>query len=359
MIPKKISDISDLNPTLFQRLYFQPFTKTTDVQFLYDNFFQDFSFYIHPENHHISLYRDDTIYYYTEDSKTITKSVRNIIPNFHPKLLPFYFIFSDKSIICLNDCWTLLGWVNHILNFSKEYPDFEDIYIIHFDSHHDLRSPLIGLNSKGNMINLVTSHKFNPFSFWDIFTSILSGCIGIGSFIVPLTFFFKKVHILHVNQFNKETIIKNPFYYQFKTDSFFEKGIQRLTLTSDLEKAPDYTCLYYSSNCLDNLINYIPSQANVYLHIDMDFFNNKFDGSGEKNRNPNYDISYSEQINMINQLKKSLNITKIIQNTKHTSIALSPGFYPSIYWESVTNYLKSSLAEIGININPSYQFPVI
>ena len=87
----------------------------------------------------------------------------------------------------------------------------------------------------------------------------------------------------------------------------------------------------------------------------MDYFNNWLDGSAEAYRIADYNLDISQQYKEISNVVGRLE--RLRKNIIHTSIGLSPGFFPSTYWVDATKYLINELNNHGIHFSTQGVFP--
>ncbi len=326
---------------------------------LYDNYFSD-----HLIKHtnsgilcDIQLTRNNELFYYVEKNADYFKEIKELFPVFYKSLLPFYFCWDENSLLCLNDSWSSLGWIDII--HKKKLQDTEEIALIHFDSHQDMANPLIGINRHtGEYFDLLRGAPISKEKLFDFFVAIAIGSIGISNYISILPMFFKKVNVFYINQF-KGCFKKYRYKVDFIEDSVFSArypNILRMkNIYGDLERGTDYPHTRFESRSIEEVIEHIPSNANILLHFDMDYFNNFLDGSAEKYRKTENLRSTEEQSNQIKTVSDILG--SISKNIIHTSIGLSPGFFPSKYWGSSTKNLVSALNNQGISVSPKKTFP--
>src|SRR4051794_29708494 len=140
MLPCHLSEINELNPNPFfsMSLDFKDTKNLLTPELVSSQYFHDHYFTIdnNDNTYKVNLTRTDAISYFVEDVSQYKSHIDWLIPHFNPIYLPYYFVYDARSMICLNDNWSLLGWVNHFLHelsLTKQHND--SLILIHYDSH--------------------------------------------------------------------------------------------------------------------------------------------------------------------------------------------------------------------------------
>lgn len=246
-----------------------------------------------------------------------------------------------------NDNWTLLSWAKQWEEYNKANPllPHQTLTILHLDDHEDLMSPRICI-SGDQMFDMITKKEIRLNDFEGLESSLISGAIGIGSFIPPFLFTLKDINIQlrhlseryvgkssHIQRIHVETI----------DDHFLLGGKGRLSLNREsittFEESDSKHC-YYVTSCMDEFLLNIP-EGPIFLHFDMDYFNDRFDGSSDweargRCHNPNL-TNVMERINLFLCKLANLNIKDKIINV---TVAVSPGFFPSEMWNESTQRIR-------------------
>lgn len=234
--------------------------------------------------------------------------------------------------LSLNDSWTLYSWSNWIASFSllDQFPD--EVNVLHIDYHNDLMSPRLGYDNN-KYFDLLTKENFSITNPVLVKKAILSGAIGVGSFIVPFLHEVKKVHIRHLCEGN---ILK-------KTNCHFKRHWERDSLLSLHTLRPTISKLSVTNTqnsnisylITDNLYEWLIDLPNVptLLHIDMDYFNCRYDGDSDWDKNlPRYDPSQELILRKIETIFKTLAASNVKDNLGDIAVAISPGFFPAEFW---------------------------
>lgn len=242
----------------------------------------------------------------------------------------------------LYDTWTLYGWSNWLKTFGG---DINDVIILHVDDHRDLSTPRLVIldNIQVDAITKKPVSVRNPDS---IAEAIGSGAIGIGSFLTPFIREFPKISIRHLCQPPKNTndifgrIVPTTFFDNLLFPNAVRPGVKIDTEASILKKEVSY----FSTNNLNTWAQGLEGRP-VLLHIDMDYFNNRYDGDSDwkifdGRLNPNLSSILVQIDNLIDVLANA----KI--DIQDVAIAYSPGFFPAEFWAECDARLRSGIAKI-------------
>lgn len=138
----------------------------------------------------------------------------------------------------------------------------------------------------------------------------------------------------------------------FVPDRLMGPGCPRLALmmkapsSSMHEQSPVHS--YFVTNDLEQWLSGV-QPGPVMLHVDMDYFNNRFDGNSWWNRNNSPETQDIEKIlTRIDQVFAALRIFRLGPNIADCAIAVSPGFFPGEFWEQSVGRVLSRMGEINI-----------
>ncbi|MFB9843904.1 hypothetical protein [Mucilaginibacter ginsenosidivorans] len=249
--------------------------------------------------------------------------------------IPFAVRQNPNYQLSLNDNWTLFAWSKWYAELIKKKPRTDEIIILHVDDHRDCMPPLLFHQDDHQYFDPLAESEVNLASPISVENAIKSGSIAVGSFM-PLFFHqFSKLQFRHLL----------PTY---RIPHAYKKGIIKKSLTND-----DLLCqtcvrpsLGFESNELSSGIIYdptddlaaflseIPTDIPILLHVDMDYFNNRFDGDSDWEGH-----RYIHNPSKANVLRRVREVFVAIMNQipksqlEDITIALSPGFYPADLWK--------------------------
>ena len=178
--------------------------------------------------------------------------------------------------LCLEDSWSGF-FIADILAAQNVGEDAgEDFVLVHLDDHTDMMPTLLA-RSSDTLTDLVCGRTFDPASrsAWE--AGIYSGSINIGSFITPLFYSGRAVHVRHLNndatsKYESSDVIRESCRYEpFPGIEF--AGIRRRPGSS----APRAGTYLYGSDSSQVLRALPPGR--VVVHIDLDYFINDFNGN--------------------------------------------------------------------------------
>lgn len=253
-----------------------------------------------------------------------------------------YRSFYKNTMISFYDSWSIYYWSLLFSFFQKNNSQHEHLTLFHIDDHKDLGSPLLVKND-GEYTSLFTRENVKISDPVSIKEAVISKSIGIDSFIVPLVISINSLDILHLRYAYRDQPIHSGFTVSMKND---------LLLSTEKERAivkfnnvnENYS--YSIDANLSTLRRKIKTSSIVLLHVDCDAFCNRY------NLNTNWspttvsiDSGLREIKEKINQLMESLSQ---LPNRFFLNIALSPGFFPSEYWEEICNHFIVTAQECGI-----------
>jgi hypothetical protein len=93
----------------------------------------------------------------------------------------------------------------------------------------------------------------------------------------------------------------------------------------------------------------MPQNAAILLHIDLDYFNDRYGGGVVAGRR---EPTEKEMIGRIDKFCEALSLSGLQHRIENTTIALSPGFCPSEYWQVLLKTLIAGLRQIGCRCLP-------
>ncbi|QHT65357.1 hypothetical protein GXP67_01035 [Rhodocytophaga rosea] len=281
-----------------------------------------------PEYRHIK-YFDDNVY--------------NTIPKIFDKksLMPhntFKSSFFKKTLVfhTVDHTWALLPW----LNINCEY--LKKITILHFDDHDDLGSPFLDYYSSNyhEVRDPIANRNYNLLYIEDVFDAIAYGNIGIGSFILPFIAQFKDCHLIHIREDINHSLIAKKKRLFLKQCQFQELTFNRLDISDSESNLYDFL---YSKVTIDEIKDIIDTDL-LIVDIDCDYFynKNKWDNKFYKS-----ELTFQELEKKLNRVFKKLRQIKGKRKIICFTIALSPDFFPSKYWEFTYKKINLLISDIA------------
>ena len=250
----------------------------------------------------------------------------------------------DGYQLSLHDTWTLYSWSKWLSKQIQGIP--KELIILHVDYHNDLMSPRIAY-AENQYNDLLTGNKFDIKNPESVRNAILSGAIGVGSFFVPFLHGVQKMHLRHLCEDHATEMY--ALKKEWSPDTLLATNQLRPTVTFQQlneENKFEFDIYYRITSNLSEWLDNLPD-APILLHIDMDYFNCRYDGDSDWNTHSiKHDPSISEIKLKIEELFTAI-IQKGLKNQiKDITIALSPGFYPAEFWEDTIKMISLFVQEL-------------
>ncbi|MBD0343724.1 MAG: hypothetical protein ICV55_01525 [Coleofasciculus sp. C3-bin4] len=255
--------------------------------------------------------------------------------------------------LSLNDSWTLFSWSRWLAQCSSEGSVPSEIVLLHLDDHDDLMSPRLFLE-QGSWIDAISHQPVDLLKPKTICAAIGSGAIGIGSFIVPLLHRIPKVHMRHLCATGYSLSRRGKYLLQRETvaDDFLNPDMMRPAKRLEaIQESSDWnignTSTYSVSANPDEWLHELPDVPTL-LHIDLDYFNNRFNGDSDwESHSSRHDPTSHEITTEIDSVFNTLAERGIFDRIVDITVALSPGFFPVEFWSLATERINYHLDKLG------------
>lgn len=261
--------------------------------------------------------------------------------------IPFAVRQEPGLQVSLSDAWTLHAWSGWLARLAREGATPPAALLLHVDEHDDLRSPHLWTND-GEWMDALTGQPVALLDPPSVAAAIRSGAIGISSFIVPLLHHLPGLAIRHLRPSRPAG---PPARYRLRpavlADPALGPRARRLAVRPEPDGPGSETLPSYavSSDPAAWLCDLPPGP--VFLHIDLDGFNNRFDGdSAWALREARYDPPQALIEAGIDSVFAALAAHEAASRIVDVSVALSPGFFPAEHWASATERVRRNLAAL-------------
>jgi hypothetical protein len=255
--------------------------------------------------------------------------------------IPFALTQLPGWQLSLNDSWTLYSWSQWFQQTGGLDGPPKCVTVLHLDDHDDLMTPRVAVGPQSGFRDLISAAEIDLRNASTVAAAVTSGAIGIGSFMAPLLHAFPNVHVRHLCSTEYSDARKGPHAVTAVQvfDDLLSPGSVRPALR--LSKFDDVTATHLSAishpyivtDDLGSWLEDLPPGP-VLLHIDMDYFNNRFNGDSDwVDEGPKYDPPLSQVLDRIDGVFASLESSGIVQRVEDFAVALSPGFFPVDLWE--------------------------
>ena len=248
---------------------------------------------------------------------------------------------TPRLLRTLYDTWTLASWCEW-LERRGGVDALAKLVVLHVDDHCDLASPRLKRDGD-TWQDLVTGHQSAIDKPGSIVTSIESGAIGMGSFMTPFLDAVGHAEVRHLCQPPKATVT-NDFIFRIEcqSDDLIEPGALRPRTELEPTKGVG-PGRYRKTPHLEDWLDGIDGGP-ILLHIDLDFFNNRYDGDSDwRDRPMRHDPPAEEIFNRVEEMSYALRRRGLLEAIEDVVFAFSPGFFPAELWASVDKHLTMCL----------------
>jgi len=251
-----------------------------------------------------------------------------------------------RLLLSLNDTWTLESWSEWLVS----NPQHPHITVLHVDDHKDLGPPRI-FQHEDAWVDSITGKTFNLLDPCSVTSAIKSGALGMGSFLTPFLHFAPSTDVRHLCQGPKCIgTIDSAIKLDLLPDTLLNPNKCRpgISLTADNNGIGRgrYRFTNDFDSWLEGLNSDFDEETAILLHIDMDYFCNRYDGDSDAIENPGpLDCSLQQVLIRINELTQALKRHKILDRLADIVVAFSPGFFPAEFWAQSCNQLLIGLEE--------------
>ena len=243
----------------------------------------------------------------------------------------------------LYDTWTLVSWARWA-EATKADPN-ACLTILHVDDHRDLMSPRLFLQD-GAWRDAIAGGAFTFERSSSVQRALESGAVGMGSFLTPVLHAFPNAEVRHLCQPPKAP---STTFYRIDRDVVRDDLIDLDAIRPAIDLAPAdgygagrYVLTPHLQHWLQDL-----EPGPVLLHIDMDYFNNRFDGDGDWAERPSrLDPEAGAVVEHIRRVADALRTEGLLSRIEDAVIAYSPGFFPSEFWGAADRTLRETLGEL-------------
>ncbi len=249
-------------------------------------------------------------------------------------LVPTQRLTLDGCSVFLNDAWTLLSWSQWLARAGSP----SSITILHADDHQDLMSPRL-FRHANQITDAITGESFDVRNPSNVAAAITSGAIGMGSFLVPLLGTVNSVDLRHLKARCPSTV-KRAIRLNDAADTLLSPDALRLACALVDDAGPHQ----YTLTADATVWAQSPSDDPILLHIDLDYFNNRFDGDSNWEHNEGrHDPPLATVLDMVDELCDSLE--RCSDRIVDIAIGISPAFFPGEMWQPTIERILDRLGQ--------------
>jgi hypothetical protein len=251
-----------------------------------------------------------------------------------------------RTTFSLFDTWGLYSWSRWWSGGGKEAAAAADgVTILHVDDHADLMAPRL-FQDDGGLVDAITGSRFDIDQPSSVASAISSGAVGMGSFMTPFLCSGVPVQLRHLRQAHPGGRWRLEAGHV--ADDLLGAGRKRpsINLIADGAPWPRASEVAVSENLGEWLDGLSPNPT--LLHIDLDYFSNRFNGDTDWANAPRrLDPSLDVVLAGITGLFRALADHDVSRRIEDVAVAYSPGFFPAEFWPSIDGELRRGLASIG------------
>lgn len=248
---------------------------------------------------------------------------------------------SGRTLRALYDTWTLFSWSEWLARRGDEAVG--RLTILHVDDHRDLGAPRLFVEGArwsdpiaGGVCDLAIPESVEA--------AIRSGALGMGSFLTPFLHRFPDAEVRHLCQPPKS---RSTADFRIRLtqdlDDLLDPGASRPAICLDPASGMLGPGSYRQTPHLDDWLEDI-GDGPILLHIDMDYFSNRYDGdSAWRDRPEPPDLSLAEVCDKIDEMTAALQERGLTARLEDIVVAFSPGFFPAEFWEAADARLARGL----------------
>lgn len=255
---------------------------------------------------------------------------------------------TGASLLSLEDAWTAVA-------FSRWLTDRpgERMTVLHVDDHTDLMEPLLAGQANGGWTDLLTGAHVDLRRPVSVAAAVSSGAVGVAGFFAPFVHGVAEGEIRHLRA-SPEALCADPVRVVpcDVADELLAPGSVRPAVA--LAAPDDAVDGGWSYQVTTNPRAWLADLAgrSLLLHVDFDYFCNRFDGDSDWYQHPHAnDVGEEEVERRVDALVAALAEAGAGEAIDSICGALSPGFFPAEYWAATVARLRGGLANIGVDVS--------
>lgn len=216
-------------------------------------------------------------------------------------------------------------------------PDVVFDTIVHVDAHDDLMPALVAPHGKV-IVDSVTRQKFDPSDNKSVSHAIDSGAISKGSFLTAYILSHPRGQIIHVDP---ALSASEAWCLALREETRSIGGnIYKLT---GIKYCKDSASGVWRLNEVPRIPAELPEARLIWLDIDLDAFCNRYDGDSDRTALTGSDEERHDLEHRIDTFLADVEASEWRANVAAISVAASPGFFPSEYWDYAIPRIRDGL----------------
>jgi hypothetical protein len=249
--------------------------------------------------------------------------------------------------LSLYDSWSLWAWSRWLAGGRGDRPD--QVVILHVDQHDDLASPHLWASPTYGWIDALTGLPARVDTPAEIADAIASGAVGIASWLLPFLFAVRRVHMRHLRAtVRRASVVGDYRLVRITTpDPDLDPTARRPAVTpveTDATNLPEPPVDLRVTCDIGAFLQDLPD-APILLHIDCDYFNNRYDGNSDwRQHGIHHDPPWLQIEHSIEALFAAIVAAGAIDRVVDITVALSPGFFPAEFWAGTVRRLRQHIS---------------
>ncbi|MFN3465005.1 MAG: hypothetical protein ACK4X1_13100 [Terricaulis sp.] len=245
-----------------------------------------------------------------------------------------------KVLRSLYDSWTLHSWSEWL---ARQPQPPSHLTILHVDDHEDILSPRL-FEANSEWVDPISGKTVSMRDPSSIRSAIESGAVGMGSFMTPFLHALPCCDVRQLRQPPKTRATEDFDVVLTSTpDTLIAPGNPRPSIKLQKRERGVGAGRMRITADMDDWLTDI-QDGPVLVHIDMDYFNNRYDGDSDWERNVEpLDATPEEIARVIDKMADALRSRQLIERLEDVVIAFSPGFFPAELWAKADEQLNASL----------------
>lgn len=250
---------------------------------------------------------------------------------------------SGKVLTSLYDTWSLLTWSEWVAR--QRYGSDDPITILHVDDHRDLMPPRLAITENG-IVDMITDAPFDVRQPDSVLAACESGAVGMGSFLTPFLHAFGNCDVRHLCQPPKVSITTDHAIAKTTVeDDLLRPGALRPAISLEEGRGTGPGRYRATPDLADWLADI--GDGPILLHVDMDYFNNRYDGDGDWiDRVRRHDPDLTGVLDRIDEVTGVMRTAGVVDRIVDAAVAFSPGFFPSELWAPAEDRLRKGLSSL-------------
>lgn len=250
---------------------------------------------------------------------------------------------SGRVLTSLYDTWSLFSWSEWVLR-ANPAPD-TPITILHLDDHRDLMSPRLAIDDAG-LVDMITGAPFDVRDPASVLAACDSGSVGMGSFLTPFLLAFARCDVRQLCQPPKVISTQDWSYTSIaEKDDLLRVGASRPGIALEPSEGPG-PGRYRATNEIGDWLAGI-GEGPILLHVDMDYFNNRYDGDGDwMDRMSRHNPDLDQVLARVDDVTAAMRDAGLVEKIEDAAVAFSPGFFPAEFWEATKSRLRAGLSSL-------------